>query len=93
MAERGDRKARARLQGLEWPPEVDYLRDWFEELDGRRVIDMAGAHPFTDALIEGWARMSNRAILVCEVDALIRIDRAILVVRAAQKSAAAGGGA
>lgn len=52
---------------------VAHLWAWFHELDGRRV-----SGPITYDAIESWCRVRRRQPRQWEIDALLRIDDAVL---------------
>lgn len=65
---------RRRLHGPEFPVALDYLWGWHLELARTRTAGMNGIDPLTYLTIDAWARLTDRAPLPDEVDALLQLD-------------------
>jgi hypothetical protein len=75
-AERGSESAAQTLAGPEIPEALEYLWEWFSELDGVRTFNgMNGLpEPITYAAIDAWARLTGRSPTPEEVQSLVLID-------------------
>ncbi len=67
-------RAQAELDGPDAPPALGYLLDWHHELYGRSGVTMDGLAPLSFATVDSWARLTDRAPLPHEVDALLVLD-------------------
>lgn len=77
-AARGSAFAIRELEGPEVPECVEYLWDWAVELFGRSGVSMTGAAPLAYSTIAQWAALTGRSVTPLEVEALIRLDAAML---------------
>ena len=91
-ARMGNKKAIELLEGPELPDGMEYLWDWFTELNASRglgVVMMSGTHlrqPLTYEVIFGWAQlMDHEDIMPHEVRALITLDHVYLHPEAGEK--------
>ena len=78
-AERGDRiglEAREQLRGPEMPQALEYLWEWFLELNASRSVGMHGLAAITYQDIDAWARLTGREPDPLEVQALMQLDTA-----------------
>jgi hypothetical protein len=73
-ARRGVSSAAKLLTGPPFPESIDYLWDWFRELDRARTHSMNGPDPLTYQAIDAWARLTGREPAPHEVDALLSLD-------------------
>lgn len=64
----------AQLEGPPIPYAIEYLWDWFNELERGRGIDMNGPSPITYESIDSWARLTDRNPKPYEVNALFILD-------------------
>lgn len=73
-AKRGAQSAVEALRGPEMPEALEYLWDWFLELDRTRTAGMNGPDPLTYPVIESWARLTQRAPTPADVSLLLDMD-------------------
>jgi hypothetical protein len=66
------------LPRVRLPEPLEYLWDWFSEMDRTRASDMNGPLPLSYPTIDAWARLTARSPSPAEVELLLQID---LVVR------------
>lgn len=65
---------RRMLDGPPFPEALGYLWEWHGELARTRSAGMNGVDPLSYPTIDAWARLTERAPLPDEVDALLRLD-------------------
>lgn len=73
-ASRGVASAMKALDGPELPEPMEYLWDWFLELDRTRTAGMNGPDPLTYPILEAWARLMDRHPTPMDVDLLLQMD-------------------
>jgi hypothetical protein len=78
LADRGVKAAQEMLEGPDYPDVLDYLWNWFRELDLHRSTSaMEGSGPITFEQLDAWTRLTRRTPQAHEVEALMRLDEAI----------------
>lgn len=78
LAERGDRKAVARLEPPEVAPAFEYLRTWLYEVHGRSGVGMNGLAPLTWTTLRHWREETGTTVRPDEARALMRLDAILL---------------
>lgn len=69
------------IRGLkvpEMPESLRYIWVWWGELQNARRVGPHGLDPITYVDVQAWARLMDRRPTSYEVDALMRLDRAML---------------
>jgi len=75
LARRGNKSAQEELRGPgKRPAALEYLMQWFWELDRARMYDMNGKVAHTHASIKAWAELTGRQPKPHEIEALILLD-------------------
>jgi hypothetical protein len=77
-AKRGDSRSQAALDGPEFPETLDYLWGWAMALYGRSGAGTAGFAPLSYQTLQAWSALTGNELTRWEVDALVRIDAALL---------------
>lgn len=88
-ARRGNSFALAKINGPEFPEQLDYLWRWLYELHGRSGMHMSGVNPLDYATIKSWGELTGRDPTSLEVEALIRMDAALITGAASRDRAEA----
>lgn len=78
LADRGRVNAREQLAPRPFPYSVSYLRDYAREIHGRSGIGEHGFAPATFEAIWRWSQFRGVRLAWHEVEALMRIDSAML---------------
>lgn len=73
-AARGVESAIKALRPPPFPEAMDYLWDWFMELDRTRTSGFNGPDPITYPIIESWARLMDRSPSSADVELLLQMD-------------------
>jgi hypothetical protein len=73
-AARGVESAIKALQPPPFPEAMEYLHDWFMELDRTRTSGFNGPDPITYPIIESWARLMGRSPSPADVEMLLQMD-------------------
>lgn len=66
------------MRGPEFPQELETLYRWSLELFGRSGIGPTGVAPLMYGTIRDWARLTRRSPSARDVEALMRLDTAML---------------
>lgn len=78
LAERGHKKALEKLEGPPFPEALEYLWEWFQDLDDSRHATPEGPEPLTYQEILAWAQLTDNKPRPEEVRALRLLDKAYL---------------
>jgi hypothetical protein len=78
LAARGHKKALEKLEGPTFPEALEYLWDWFQDLDSSRHTTPEGPEPLTYQEILAWAQLTGSRTTPEEVRALRLLDKAYL---------------
>jgi hypothetical protein len=78
LARKGDRRAVAMLHVPDYPPEIEYLREWARELHGKSGVGMNGIAPLSYATVESWSRLKGVDVMPHEIDALFLLDSVMI---------------
>lgn len=70
----GGASAAKALVAPPFPEAMDYLWEWFLELDRTRTSGFTGPDPLTYPIIESWARLMDRAPSPADVELLLQMD-------------------
>lgn len=73
-AARGVQSATKALASPPFPEAMEYLWDWFMELDRTRTAGFNGPDPLTYPTIESWARLMDRSPSPADVEMLLQMD-------------------
>jgi hypothetical protein len=73
-AARGVESAIKGLASPPFPEALEYLWDWFMELDRTRTTGFNGPDPITYPIIESWARLMDRHPSPTDVELLLQMD-------------------
>lgn len=77
LANKGDERSIAALNGPECPEELKYLVDWCYLLFARSGVSADGVAPLSYTTIEAWSRLSGNEVDPHEVEALMLLDAAL----------------
>jgi hypothetical protein len=89
MPEDARRKAQAKLDEGEVPPEAAYLVEWFSELRSRCGGGM-GPEPIKPTEIEAWQRLRGVELLPWELSLILALDNALLAGAVVKKAGGDG---
>lgn len=64
------------IDGPDIPEEIEYLWDWFQELERVRGVTEAGLCPIGYTEIDAWRRLTGRVLRPHEVEGLVVLDLA-----------------